>query len=176
MNRKLFFLTFTVLLYVANTSTAQSIFLTFKDKSTASYLLSEVRNFRFDADSMKLRKLDGTLVSWNVSSIANFKYTGNTSSITDVALNTAEVRIYPNPSRGAVRIRYELLVAEKVAIDIFDMQGRNIRSWPLTSRTAGTYEILWQTNDTGGKAVPAGTYVCRVTTTKGSVSKMLILE
>jgi hypothetical protein len=170
------FLLLGALFYLTNTAHSQSIFLNFKDGTKMSYNLNEVRNFSFRSDSMNIKKTNGEDVSWDVSKIANFRYTETITSITQVTLNTAEVKIFPNPSRGAVRIRYQLLAPEKVGIDIFDMQGRNIRSWPLSQKTAGTYEILWQTSDAGGKAVPAGTYICRVTTSKGTISKMMILE
>jgi flagellar hook assembly protein FlgD len=125
---------------------------------------------------MLLQKKDGSTISWNASTIANYRYDAITAIADAERINNAEVKIYPNPFKGSVRIRFELPVADKVAVDIIDMQGRNIRSWPLCQKPAGTHELLWQTSDNGGKTIPSGTYICRITTTKGSVSKMIVME
>ncbi len=175
MTKKTLFLLWGVMFLLSTTTWSQRILFKFRDGSNASYQISELRKFTFQGDVMKLKKTDNSEVDLNISSIANFRY-DVLSSVNEITLNTSKVKVFPNPSRGAVRIQYELLQSEKVAVDIFDMQGRIIRSWPLEQKIAGTYEILWQTNDAGGKVVPTGTYICRITTNKGVVSKMMILE
>jgi hypothetical protein len=155
---------------------AQNIFFKFKDGTLATYTSSEIRKFTFSGNEMIMLKKDGTTLSWNASTIANYRFDATTPVLDADQINNAEVKIYPNPFKGAVRIRYEMPVADKVAIDIMDMQGRTIRSWPQTQKPAGTHELLWQTSDNGGKAIPSGTYICRITTTKGSVSKMIVME
>ena len=175
MTKKTVFLLWGVMFLLSTTTWSQRILFKFRDGSNASYQISELRKFTFQGDVMKLKKTDNSEVDLNISSIANFRY-DVLSSVNEITLNTSKVKIFPNPSRGAVRIQYELLKSEKVAVDIFDMNGRIIRSWPLEQKIAGAYEILWQTNDAGGKAVPSGTYICRITTNKGTVSKMMILE
>ena len=168
-------LAFCLLLFGENIY-AQNLFFKFTDGTSATYTTEEIRKFTFSGNEMVLLKKDGTTVSWNASTIGNYRFDA-TTSITDAErINNAEVKIYPNPFKGAVRIRYELPVADKVAVDILDMQGRTIRSWPQIQKSAGTHELLWQTGDNGGKAIPSGTYICRITTTKGSVSKMMVME
>jgi hypothetical protein len=155
---------------------AQNLFFKFTDGTSATYTTDEIRKFTFSGNEMVLLKRDSTTVSWNASTIGNYRFDA-TTYITEVErINNAEVKIYPNPFKGAVRIRYELPVADKVTVEILDMQGRTIRSWPQTQNPAGSHELLWQTSDNGGKAIPAGTYICRITTTKGSVSKMMVME
>jgi hypothetical protein len=175
MLKKTIILLWGVMLFLAASGWSQRILFKFQDGSTASYSIAEVRKLTHKEDTLQLKKTDGTVIDWKINTIANFRYDG-TTNIQEVVLNTAEVKIFPNPFRGAVRIRYELLQAEKVAVDIFDMQGRNIRSWPLSQQAAGTHEVIWNSNDAGGKAVPSGTYICRITTNKGTFSKMMVLE
>jgi len=164
------------LIILAGSIHAQNLFFKFTDGTSATYTTDEIRKFTFNGNEMVLLKRDGTTVSWNASTIGNYRFDA-TTSITDTArINNAEVKIYPNPFKGAVRIRYELPVADKVAVEILDMQGRTIRSWPQIQKTAGAHELLWQTSDNGGKSIPAGTYICRFTTTKGTVSKMMVME
>jgi hypothetical protein len=168
-------LAFCLLLFGENIY-AQNLFFKFTDGTSATYTTEEIRKFTFSGNEMVLLKKDGTTVSWNASTIGNYRFDA-TTSITDAErINNAEVKIYPNPFKGAVRIRYELPVADKVAVDVLDMQGRIIRSWAQQQKSSGMHELLWQTNDNGGKAIPSGTYICRITTTKGSVSKMMMME
>jgi hypothetical protein len=164
------------LLILVGSIQAQNLFFKFTDGTSATYTTEEIRKFTFSGNEMVLLKKDGTTISWNASTIGNYRFDA-TTSITDAErINNAEVKIYPNPFKGAVHIRYELPVADKVAVDILDMQGRTIRSWPQIQKPAGTHELIWQTSDNGGKAIPPGTYICRITTTKGSVSKMMVME
>jgi len=164
------------LLLLSGSISAQNLFFKFTDGTSATYTTDEIRKFTFSGNEMVLLKKDSTTISWNASTIGNYRFDA-TTSITDAErINNAEVKIYPNPFKGAVRIRYELPVADKVAVDIIDMQGRIIRNWPQIQKPAGAHELLWQTSDNGGKAIPSGTYICRITTTKGSVSKMMVME
>jgi hypothetical protein len=155
---------------------SQNLFFKFTDETTAFYAISEIQKFSFSENVMVLLKKDGTALSWNASTIGNYRFDA-TTSITDAErINNAEVKIYPNPFKGAVRILYELPVADKVSVDIIDMQGRTIRNWPQTQKPAGAHELLWQTSDNGGKKIPSGSYICRITTNKGTVSKMMVME
>ena len=76
---------------------------------------------------------------------------------------------------AAYQFVYELLAAEQVSVEILDMSGRSIKKWPTEKRSPGSYEVLWQPGD-AGQAVPSGTYICRIQTSKGTVSKMMIME
>ncbi len=169
-------LTAASLICLTATLRSQNIYLKFNDGTAAVYTVNEVGNISFNGNEMVLKKTDGTIISWNVSSIINYRYDA-TTPVNEVALiNNAEVKIYPNPFKHTVHIRYELPKAEQIAIEIFDMQGRSIRSWPMEKKKAGTYELIWQMNDTKGNIIPSGTYICRITTSKGSVSKIMVME
>ena len=165
-----------ICLFLFEGVSAQSIYFSFKDGTSAAYNVNEVRNVSFSGNVMILRKKDGTTVSWNASSIGNYHYDAVTPVNNIPLFNNAEVKIYPNPFKGSVHIRYVLPTTEHVAIEIFDMQGRNIRNWPMEKKNAGTYEFIWQVNDTNGNTPPKGTYILRITTSKGSISKMMMLE
>jgi hypothetical protein len=155
---------------------AQNLFFKFTDGTSTTYTIDEIQNFTFNGNEMVLLKKDGTTVSWNASTIGNYRFDATTSITLEERINNAEVKIYPNPFKGSVHIRYELPVADKVSVDILDLQGRSIRSWPQLQKPAGTHELLWQTNDNGGKVIQSGTYIFRFTTTKGSVSKLIVME
>jgi len=155
---------------------SQSVFFKFTDGSTASYVISDLQNFTYSGNTMIVKRKNGTTVTYNISYIANYRYDATTSVRDYNVINSAEVRIYPNPFRGSVRIRYELLAAEQVSVEVLDISGRSIKKWPTAKRTPGSYEVIWQPGDANGQAVPSGTYICRIQTSKGTVSKMMVME
>ena len=154
---------------------SQSIIFTLKDGNPQSYALNDTRKIFFDGDVMILQKKDGSTVNKNISTIRNFRYDASTS-VREFTVSASSVKIFPNPFRNVVTIRYDLRSADKVQIDILDLQGRMIRSWPLAQQKAGVHELKWQAGDANGRAVPTGTYICRIQTNNGVISKMLVLE
>ena len=152
----------------------------FKDGKAAQYLITDLQNFTFRGDTaMVINRKSATVVAYKLDSIVSYRYfdtTITTLSISDINLvNTSDVRIYPNPFRGSVTIKYELNSAEQVGIEVFDMAGRSVKQWPTENKKAGTHEIIWQPGD-NGRSLPSGTYICRIRTSKGTISKMMVME
>ncbi len=176
--KKTLYLLALVLLGYSSGKAQTSVTFNFNDGTSDTYQISNLQNFTFPNDeSILITKSDGTTVTYDLAAIANYRYSGTTTSVNELRPSgTAEVLIYPNPFRGAVRIKYTLPVADQIAIDIFDMTGRIIKQWPSEKKTAGTYEVIWQTGDANSKALPAGTYICRIQTAKGTISKMMVME
>jgi hypothetical protein len=165
-----------ILLLASSTKAQQNLYFKFNDGTTATYTVSEIRNVTFSGNVIVLQKKDGTTINWNASTVGNYRFDATTSIRDAERINNAEVKIYPNPFKGAVRIRFDLPVADKVTVDILDMQGRIIHQWPMAQKKAGTHELLWQSNDRGSSVLQSGTYICRIITTKGTVSKTMVVE
>ncbi len=69
----------------------------------------------------------------------------------------------PNPFNPATTIRYELPEPGRVALRIYDLSGRLVRVLKdAEHETAGRHEAIWRGLDDAGRAVPSGTYVCRL--------------
>ena len=76
---------------------AQSIYFNYTNGTTASYALADVRKITFDGDVMSLHFVDGSLYSWNVSTIGYYQYDEslvNAQEWLDQA-NAWEVSVYP---------------------------------------------------------------------------------
>jgi len=68
----------------------------------------------------------------------------------------------PNLFRTATNIRFDVPRAAPVDIEIFDLQGRRVRTLVRGPQAAGVHEAVWnQTNDTGTRAAP-GVYLYRM--------------
>ena len=166
------------LISIFTAGNAQSVVFKFNNGNPdASYTIADLQNFTYSGSNIVVKRKTGPDVSYPINTIVNYRYTGITSSVRDFnVVNAAEVRIYPNPFRSTVHIKYDLAATENVSIEILDMTGRSIKKWPTEKKKAGTYEVIWQTNESNGRTMQPGTYICRIQTSKGSVSKMMIME
>jgi hypothetical protein len=78
----------------------------------------------------------------------------------------------PSPSRGTVEVRFDLAGAERrhVAVEVFDVTGRRVRSLAQEDLPGGRYGLIWNGEDQRGEAVGAGVYFVRLRT--GSLSEV----
>jgi hypothetical protein len=68
----------------------------------------------------------------------------------------------PNPFRSAARLSYEVPVASRIALKIYDRSGRLVAA-PVSSRVEpGRYNLTWHATDREGRPVAPGVYFCRL--------------
>jgi len=83
----------------------------------------------------------------------------------------------PNPSRGTLTIGYSLAQASPVAIRIYNVAGKLVRTLVSGTGGAGPHEVVWDARDDGGRAVPAGVYFYKMLAGSwGSQRKVVFLE
>ncbi len=80
-------------------------------------------------------------------------------------IHDARLKITPNPFRWEAKI--ELGTghgAKRMALRIYDVSGRMVRSFPLSTRYTllATSTIAWDGSDDSGHKLPAGVYFCRL--------------
>ncbi|MFN8178723.1 MAG: FlgD immunoglobulin-like domain containing protein [bacterium] len=96
--------------------------------------------------------------------------TGSPVAAPVVAELAEELRVVPNPARGAVELAWR--VAEgPVALSIFDVSGRAVLSRRI-GPGQGTLE--WDGRDAAGKPVAAGVYVVRLASRTGEQTRRLV--
>ena len=158
------------------TARSQGVVFKLTNGTTAAYFISELRNFTYGTNSIIVTRTNGTTVTYQLANVVSYRY-DQTLPVNELnAMNTAEVRIFPNPFRESVHISYELKAPEQITIEILDITGRSIKKWPAEKKLAGTHKVIWQTGDANGNSVKPGTYICRISTSVGTVSKMIIME
>ena len=69
---------------------------------------------------------------------------------------TRLVSAFPNPTRGAATVRFELAAAADVSLDIVDLLGRRVATLENGALAAGPHEVAL------GADLPAGVYVVRL--------------
>lgn len=68
--------------------------------------------------------------------------------------------IHPNPFRDANLIGFSLPRSGLVELDISSATGRQVRRLVNSIQEAGTHQVLWNTCDVDGQALPSGAYFC----------------
>lgn len=86
----------------------------------------------------------------------------------------ARLVLAPNPTRGAVEIRFRLAAAGPVTAEIVGVEGRSLRPLLGESRTAGWHSLAWNGRDAQARDLPAGLYWVRLRTHEGSFTRPLL--
>ena len=68
----------------------------------------------------------------------------------------------PNPVWGSTRITYGLASDSRVALEIYDVTGRRVRTLLDATHPAGEYTASWDGADDSGRRVAAGVYLYRL--------------
>ncbi|MCI0512676.1 glycosyl hydrolase 53 family protein [candidate division KSB1 bacterium] len=69
---------------------------------------------------------------------------------------------YPNPFNSTTLIRYQLLTISNLKMEIFDLQGRKVRTLVNSQQQAGNYQIVWDGTDDRNIFLATGLYFCRL--------------
>jgi len=77
---------------------------------------------------------------------------------------------YPNPFNPTTKITFSIGQTQHVKIDIFDVNGRWIKSLIDEAKGIGTHIIIFDAQD-----YASGTYIYRLSTTTNQISKRMLL-
>ncbi|MBN1782275.1 DUF362 domain-containing protein [bacterium] len=69
---------------------------------------------------------------------------------------------YPNPFNPQTNIRFELGQNAYVIMEIFNIQGKKVRTLIDSEQTAGRHVAVWNGRDSGGQPAASGTYIYRL--------------
>ncbi|MBM4129560.1 T9SS type A sorting domain-containing protein, partial [bacterium] len=79
------------------------------------------------------------------------------------ALATRLVDIAPNPFNPQTRITYELAQPGRVQLEVYDLQGRRVRTLVDLEQGAGRHDEVWNGLDDAGGRAASGLYMARLT-------------
>ena len=120
--------------------------------STTVDLTAGLQTMRFvaETDGFNLNYLDVTI-----------------DSISDVPENQLAGHVlhpcYPNPFNPSTTISFELQSQVEVALDIFDIRGRVVKTLVAgESLGQGPHQVIWDGRDNSGRVAAAGVYFYRM--------------
>ncbi|MCH9031260.1 MAG: T9SS type A sorting domain-containing protein [candidate division Zixibacteria bacterium] len=82
---------------------------------------------------------------------------------------------YPNPFNPSTKILFEIPLAGNVALSIFDILGRSVRSLTNERYEAGKHEVIWDGKDDSGSSVASGVYFYRLLSNDKMISRKMTL-
>lgn len=82
---------------------------------------------------------------------------------------------FPNPFNPTTTIRYEVPVAGKVVIKVYNMLGQEVRSLVNDIKQPGRYSINWDGKNSLGQQVSSGVYIYRLNAGKIARSRKMML-
>lgn len=85
--------------------------------------------------------------------------------------------IAPNPARGRVSLSFALPAPVRVALAVYDAQGRLARTVVDGTLAAGRHDVAWDLRADDGRALAPGLYLARLATPAGTrVRRLVIVE
>ncbi len=103
-------------------------------------------------------ELAGVLESADVSQIT----TAVRAKSVNVASEFYLAANYPNPFNPSTTIAYSLPAKSSVEITIYDMLGREIKSFMFGAQSAGYQRVVWNGTNSNGASLSSGVYVYRI--------------
>ncbi len=69
---------------------------------------------------------------------------------------------YPNPFNSNTKINYNLTETSNTSLEIYDINGRKIKTLVNQTQNSGYYSVTWDGCDQFGNTVPSGIYISRL--------------
>ncbi len=84
-------------------------------------------------------------------------------------IETAQLKVFPNPFTYDLTLQFALPKTENVTIGLYDMQGRLVQNILDTQQSEGVHTIY-----VNGRNLPAGMYLCKLVTPTIEINKKII--
>jgi hypothetical protein len=117
---------------------------------------------------MNLYKNNGSVSTWNISEIVNYRFEG-VSGLGEMEGTAGKLEVFPNPARIQAEISFYSAQNQQITIEVLDVLGRKV-SDIYSGYHVGQHSYSWQVN------IPEGTYICRVVAEKGIVTKSFFIQ
>ena len=138
--------------------TVFAIEYTFSTSYHTDHDVADSNNYAYHAD----------VARYNLAMLAEYAGLADGVGIEDQP-NIVSMQVYPNPVSEKAVVRYQLTEASPVAIMVMDMTGRVVMQQDLSNQSAGLYM-----EELDMARFPAGVYLCRLQTDKGTETVKLV--
>lgn len=115
-------------------------------------------NATFEFTPTQVDTLQITVTGTNIKPYFNSIKIIDDNSITDVENEMDEIKNMPNPFTTTTEISYFIKKPSNVVLNIYNIQGKLIRSLENDYKTGGKYTNLWDGKDNAGVAISSGVY------------------
>lgn len=89
-------------------------------------------------------------------------------------LRLAIDRIVPNPASGSARVAFTVPAAQEVALRVYDLSGRLVKTLVQGITNAGAHEVVWKGDDANQRRVASGVYFVVLTNATQRLTEKVI--
>ncbi len=82
---------------------------------------------------------------------------------------------YPNPFNPWTNIEFSIGKKSQVNLSIYNLLGQKIRTLVNAVKSPDVYTIIWDGKDDNGIQVASGIYIYKLTSSKNSISRKMVL-
>ena len=136
------------------------------DQSAAEKLLDNIKSVSTDnEDFMMRRELAESMLSGTSNSYQNTVNKSNVlnkNSSNELPKEYNLLGNYPNPFNPNTTISYALPYQSSVELIIYDIMGREIKSFNVSYQSAGYNKLVWDGRNENGEIVSSGVYFYRI--------------
>ncbi len=134
------------------------------DLNLASQLLSQLQSLNITDEDFLMRL--GIAESMLNEASSNGLFKGRVANSKNNETNSPKeytlLGNYPNPFNPSTTISYALPFQSSVELIIYDIMGREIKSFSIPSQSSGYQNIIWNGTNENGNSVASGIYLYRI--------------
>jgi flagellar hook assembly protein FlgD len=94
-----------------------------------------------------------------------------------------QIKVAPNPFSNSTTVSFSIQQSQKampadrhVSIQIFDLNGRLVKTLADAQMQAGTHQLIWNAKDEKGNGVVTGIYLLKIQAGSYAETKKLVVE
>ena len=133
----------------------------------------EVNNYYFEDKKLVQGKYFYQLKEVEVN--GNIRYSNELMVYIGVSRNYELLQNYPNPFKSTTSITFNLLKTNRVNLQIYNMLGQEVYSFPTEDLMKGMHNYTWDGRTNSGEKVPGGIYILKLHTGNYLATRRIVL-
>jgi tetratricopeptide (TPR) repeat protein len=134
-----------------------------KDLELAGQALSELQALGSTDEEylMRLQIAENLYTGSGSKSLGKTQVTNTENEDNNLPAEYSLLGNYPNPFNPATNISYAVPYQSSIELTIYDIMGREIKSFHISSQPSGYQSIYWDGMDNNGNSISSGVYLYR---------------
>ena len=149
---------FIILLIVVFTGLRAQTSLNVKMKTgvQSSFVLSDIKTLTFTSGTLNINKRDGYRNDFAMNDVRNLNFSGIVTNDKIPNDGNITLKLYPNPVRDLLQVKYDSKTEENVYVQIINILGTVVYQQLMKSQTGSNYI------DIHTDSFQNGMYLCRI--------------
>ena len=129
----------------------------------------------FSADGYHSKTVSGVSTVWGTPTVLDVQLAPVATPVPGTGHVMTAIAAWPNPFNPSTKLAITVPTAGPVALAVYDLQGRVVRSLLAADLAAGVHPVIWDGRSDAGTVLPSGVYFARARTIAGQATTKLLL-